>query len=76
MRACTQLLCDLYCLVRILLLPSESKTAVNYFKEIRTKSARDLKQMAQISNMDIYLSYSFEICSAFSFYLANNEIIF
>ena len=42
---------DLYCLVRVLLEHSESKSGVNYFKDHKMKCARDLKRIAQIINM-------------------------
>ena len=63
MCACPQQHCDLFCLVRVLLLPSESKSGVNYFKYIKMMRARDLKSIAHISNKDLYLGYSFQICS-------------
>ena len=41
-------------------LPSESKTDVTCFKDIKIMHARDLKQIAKIGHMVFYLGYSFE----------------
>ena len=39
--------------------PSESESSVTYFKDIKTKSGRDLKRIAQHGNIFFYLDYSF-----------------
>ena len=45
----------------------ERKSGVTYSKDNKTKHASDLKRIARISMMVLYLGYSFEMCNTCSF---------